>query len=240
LTHDAAITTNLAGRLTGADLRTLTRNWQHPLTHNLALRDVAALFAIIGSAETQHNGELRLRAGDEVLTLVRPHGKDLTADEVVKVRHFLDRTGWSPTASARAPTTEPAADLVIVVYHAGVKVHRLGFADEPHHLLHDVDRKHHDSDREETFPADQRFFADVAGALAPAGRIVVISHGKGQSNEAHHLIEWLDAHRPAIHARVFREISADLPYMTTGELLSLAHHALATPTDQATPKGTPE
>lgn len=236
MTHDATHATNLAGGLKGADLRTLTRIWQHPLTLNLALRDVIRLFTAIERAETQHNGDIRLRIGNETLTLQRSHGKDLTSDEVITIRHFLDRTGWSPTAPQLAPVTILAADMVVIIDRAGARVHRLGSADDPHHILHDIDAAQHDSDREGIWPADQRFFADIASALTPTGRIVVIGHGKGQSNAAQHLIAWADSHRPDIHARIARNIVADLPNMTTGELLALARHALANPAVQATPK----
>jgi len=234
---DAIRATNPAGGLSGGDLRILTRIWQHPLTPMLALRDVTALFAAIGSAQYQHNGEFRLRIGNDTLSLHRPPGRDLTSDEVVRVRHFLDRNGWSPTATRVADVAVTPADMVIVIDHDGARVYRLGGADDPHHILHDIDRKQHVSDREETLSTDQRFFADIAGALAPAGRIVVIGHGHrqgddhghGQGDAAPHLVAWADIHRPDIHARIARAILADLPHMTTDAVLALARHALATP-----------
>lgn len=223
--------TNLAGGLNGPQHSTLTRIYQHPLTHSLELRDVTALFNAIGRAETQHNGELRLRVGDEALTLVRQHGKDMTSDEVAQLRHFLDRTGWSPTAPVAAAKTNPVApDMVIIIVRKGARIHQLGVADEHHHLLQEIGRKEHDSDREEDLPADQRFFADIARVVTGANDIVVIGHGgKGQSNEADHLIAWLHDHRKALRGRILREIVADLPHMTEPELLTLAANAVAHP-----------
>jgi len=57
------------------------------------------------------------------------------------------------------------------------------------------------------------------------GEIVVIGHGKGQSNEADHLSAYLRAHHKETYARIVREIVADLPHMTTPELLDLGRHA---------------
>ena len=63
--------------------------------------------------------------------------------------------------------------------------------------------------------------------MSTGGRIVVISHGKGQSNEADHLSAYLQAHHKSIHARIVREIVADLPHLTTPELLTLGRNAFA-------------
>jgi len=105
--------------------------------------------------------------------------------------------------------------------------------------LHETDRTRRDADREETFPADQRFFADIAAACSDAGRIIIIGHDKGQSNKVHHLLAWQDSHRRDIQARIAREIVADLPHMAAGELLDAARHALATPDPEATLIGAP-
>jgi hypothetical protein len=54
----------------------------------------------------------------------------------------------------------------------------------------------------------------------------VLGHGKGQSNEANHLSAFLQAHHKATHARIVREIVADLPHLTAPALLDLGRHAL--------------
>lgn len=123
-----------------------------------------------------------------------------------------------------------APDLVIVIDHTGARVFPVGqeasASHELHHLLHHIDRSQHDADRAEAYPADTRFFASVAAVVSGNGRIVVIGHGKGQSNEAGHLMAYLGKHHMGVHARVVREIVADLPHMTVPQLLSLARHAL--------------
>jgi hypothetical protein len=53
----------------------------------------------------------------------------------------------------------------------------------------------------------------------------VIDHGNGQSNEADHLSAYLQAHHEPIHDRIVREIVADLPHLTTPELLDLGRRA---------------
>lgn len=124
-----------------------------------------------------------------------------------------------------------AQNLLIVIDHAGARIapifREAGHTPpEPTHILHEVDRAKHDADRAEHNPTDLRFFDAVAAAVAGTGRIVVISHGKGQSNEAAHLMAYLAKHHAPVHARVAFELTADLPHSTVPQLLALARQAL--------------
>lgn len=131
-----------------------------------------------------------------------------------------------------SPTLQTTAqDLVIVIDHAGARVfpvcREVGPApQELHHLKHHIDRTQHDADRAEAYPADTHFFDAVAAAVAGSGRLVVISHGKGQGNEAGHLMAYLGKHHAGVQARVEANLTADLAHSTVPQLLALAHHAL--------------
>lgn len=237
--------TTLADGLDGSDLRTLKHVFQHRLSHNLSLRMVTGLFDTIGNTEAQLNGDIHFHLGDEALTLKRPRGMDLTATEVMELRHLLTRHGWSPDAPA-APTmatspatTANASDLAIIIDHQGANVYHLTGPDAPQYLPHEVNRTLHDADREETYPADTRFFDEVARASAGADRIVLIGHGKGQSNEADHLSDYLRQHHKDLHARIVTKIVADLTHMQTRQLLDLGRHALTLAGDamSSTPNG---
>jgi hypothetical protein len=235
-----ADTSNLNAAATGVDRRTLDAIFRHPLAHNLAWREVVSLFATIGGAEEKHNGEFVLQAGADTLAIRKPRHKDLTGPEVMDVRHFLTRAGWSPDAAppttAEAAAPEPSRlepGLIVVVDHAGARIYTMDrsvaghgvIADDPRHLLHHIERKRRDEDRDETYPDDERFFEQIAGAVSAGGEIVVIGHGKGQSREADHLSAYLSARHPLTYARIVREIVADLPHLTTPELLALGRHA---------------
>jgi hypothetical protein len=227
---------NLSAAVTGAHRRTLDALFRHPLAHNLSWRDVVALFSAIGEADEKPNGEVVFSVGGERLAMKTPHHKDLTAPEVMDLRHFLTRAGWSPTPSApsKADAGALGQSLIVVIDHAGAKIYRIDWsvddgrgagAHDPRHLLHHLERKARDADRDETYPRDERFFEQVADSLSGGGEIVVIGHGKGQSNEADHLAAYLQAHHKLTYARIVREIVADLPHLTTPELLDLGRHA---------------
>jgi hypothetical protein len=130
-----------------------------------------------------------------------------------------------------APAMATHRNVVIVIDHAGARVFLLereagATPQELHHVLHHADRSQHDADRAERYPADTRFFDAIAAAVAGNGRVVVIGHGKGQSNEADHLMAHLGKHHTGVQARVAGLLSADLPHSTVPQLLALARHAL--------------
>jgi hypothetical protein len=233
--RDAA-QSNLSATVTGAHRRTLDAIFRHPLAHNLSWREVVSLFSVIGEAEEKPNGEFEFLAAGERLAMKKPHTKDRTGTEVMDLRHFLTRSGWSPNASTppQAGAGPRGESLIVVIDHAGAKVYRIDWsvddgrgesAHDAQHLLHHLERKAHDADRDETYPRDERFFEQVASAVSGGGEIVVIGHGKGQSNEADHLSAYLQAHHKLTYARIVREIVADLPHLTTPELLDLGRHA---------------
>jgi hypothetical protein len=232
----AEAASNPAQAVTGGDRRTLDAIFQHPLSHNLSWREVVALVTAIGATEEKHNGEFLFSAGDQRLSMKRPHGKDLTASEVIDLRHFLKRAGWSPDAAVPSPAdpAEAAPGLIIVIDHTDARIYRIDravddrraiTAYDPKHLLHHLERKMHDEDRGEAFPDDEAFFERIADAASSGGEIVVVGHGKGQSNEADHLSAYLKRRHPGTYARIVREIVADLPHLTTPELLELGRHA---------------
>jgi hypothetical protein len=235
--HGAA-TFNLNAVVTGVDRRTLDAIFRHPLAHNLSWREVVALFTALGGSEEKHNGEFVFQAGNQTFAMKKPHTKDLTGPEVMDLRHFLKRSGWSPSESTTS-TLDGAATaprLIVVIDHRGAKVYKIDRTGEvaqgvtaydPKHLLHHLERKMRDADRDETYPEDEQFFEQVANAVSGGGEIVVIGHGEGQSNEADHLSSYLQAHHKGTYARIVREIVADLPHLTTPELLDLGRHAFA-------------
>lgn len=130
-----------------------------------------------------------------------------------------------------------ASNVIVVIDHAEAKVFRTVPArvgastheiapDAPQHFRHNTARERQDGDRDEKHPDDTTFFEQIVGACTAADRIVLIGRGKGQSNEAQHLIAYLAAHHPDVSARVLPAITADLSHISNGELIALGHHAL--------------
>jgi hypothetical protein len=242
--HDDASLATATSGLTVVERRILGRIFQHPLSHNLSWYEVGELFRAVGMVDRAHNGNLVLKLGTAHLTFEPAQSKTLEAGDVMALRNFLKRAGWTPDGAPGATMASGAGDdLVIVIDRAGARVYPVGTEGdqtphEQHHLHHFIDPTQNDADREETYPADTRYFDTIAKAVAGKGRIVVIGHGKGQSNEAGHLMAYLGAHHSAVHARVACNIVADLPHVTVPQLLRLARDALKSATAIAMPATT--
>jgi hypothetical protein len=220
--------------------RTLEALFRHPIAHNLEWADVVALMRKIGSVEHKSNNETSLRIGAQHQLFRTPRVKDLTVDEVMELRHFLARAGWAPrTAPERPdPSISPAPDLLVAVEHHQARLYRLDLrsADpsnhvirpyDPHNFLHHLTHKDQSRERGQRAAEDPSFYERISGALAAAGRIVVVGHGKGHSNAARHLIEWLRSHHAETSQKVVGEVEVDLSATTEAQLLDLGRRALS-------------
>jgi len=230
-----------AGRaaLHGAHLRTLEALFRHPTAHNLEWMDVVSLIEKIGAVHQKANDKFAFDVGAEHYQMHKPHTKDLTSSEVVDLRHFLQRAGWSPEKPSQAearPVPEPPT-LMVVVDHHGAKIYRIASASggaskreitpyDPHHFLHHLAHKDQSREQGQRAPEDPSFYKRISDALAAGGKIVVVGHGTGKSNAAQHLAEYLRTHHRETYQRIVREMEADLSAVTTPQLLALAERAL--------------
>jgi hypothetical protein len=221
---------NTVSAVTGSDRRTLTAIFRHPLAHNLEWSDAVALFKTLGEVEEMHNGEFEFVIGGERCLMRKPHTKDLTSSEVLELRRFLLKAGQSPDGMFEAAAAAPA--------HHGAKIYDIDLTGDvasehritpydPHHFLHHLTHKDQSRERGQRAPEDPSFYDRIAEAVAAGGKIVVIGHGEGKSNAAHHLTEYLRGHHPETAGRIVREVAADLSSVTTPQLLNIAREALA-------------
>ena len=221
---------------TSSQRRTLEALFRHPMAQNVDWDDALALFEVIGDIEHKDNDKWIFQIGAERQLMHQPHGKDLTGSEVIELRKFLHRAGWSAQGEVSTPaaTAPKAPSLLVAVDHHEAKIYHIGTDPhdateeqikpyDPHHFLHHLTHKDQDRERGQRAPDDPSFYVRIAEALATgSGTIVVVGHGTGHSNAAHHLIEHLHKHAPEIYARVVREAVADLSSVTPAELLAIA------------------
>lgn len=225
-----AASLSLHADLTVVERRVLDRIFQHPISHNLAWREVTALFKTLGAVEQAHNGHLVFKLGTNQLTFAAAQAKDLAADDVMSLRHLLTQAGWHAAPIPAEPAAEAA--IAIIIDHAGARIYELPLDEvhhapkETHHLHHAIARRQHDADREEGFPADHRFFDAIAKDVPADARIIVVSHGTGQSNEGAHLMDYMAKHHRIVHDRIARVLVADLTHTSVPQQLRLARDAL--------------
>ena len=122
---------------------------------------------------------------------------------------------------------------MVVVDHHGAKIYRIEpgsggtsareiWPYDPHHFLHHLTHKDQSRDEGQRAPEDHSYYRNIGDALAAARKILVVGHGKGKSNAARHLVEYLRVQQPKANQRLVREVEADLPAITMPQLLQLA------------------
>ena len=212
-------------KLSASHRRTLHALFAHPISHNLEWRDVVALFAAIGSASHIMRG---------------PHGKDIGVEELVALRHFATSAGCGPNGAEAqaAPAGHPPGGLLVVVDHHEARIYEVDTAArdaaehtirpyDPHHFLHHLTHKDELRERGQRAPEEASYYDAIAHAIAAAPRVVLVGHGAGKSNAAHHLAEYLKAHHRETFDKVSVEIAADISHLTSPQLLEIARRATA-------------
>lgn len=237
-THDLKTASPQRTAALGTHLPTFEAVFRHPMAHNLEWKDVVALMARIGTVHEKGHNKVDFELGGEHLVITRPHTKDLPVAELVALRHFLQRAGWSPDGQGQARHPQQAAPiLMVVVDHHGARIYRIDAASaeaagreirpyDPHHFLHHLTHKDQSGERGQRAPEEAAFYQQIAQALAAGERIIVAGHGTGKSNAAEHLLEYLRTHHRETYQRVVREFAIDLSATTMPQLLALAEQAL--------------
>jgi hypothetical protein len=226
--------------LPAPDRRTLDAIFHHPVPHNLSWMDTLHLLTHLGSAEEKADGKYSLTMKGRHLIFHKPHGKHLDAREVTELRHYLASAGVSPqNPYGTVPAVEPdTVDIVVLIDHHGAKLYRINLASnqqggtirpyDPHHFLHHL--HHRDEEREygQRAPEDLTFYEWIAEALRQADRVVLLSHGTGESNASQILAERLKKQHPDVYARIVRQADVNTSAMTEAEVIAYARQALAT------------
>ena len=72
----------------------------HPLNHNIQWIDVCALLSRFGEVHETHRGNWAVTVQCETFSFGSTRTRELTEDQVIKVRHFLENAGVSASELA--------------------------------------------------------------------------------------------------------------------------------------------
>jgi hypothetical protein len=227
--------------LSTANRRTLEAVFRHPVSQNLGWRDLLALVAEVGHIHQTGNGDFTVEIAGQRHVMRKPPTKDLADTEVRTVRHFLERAGLTPGLAVRQLVADPgrlAPNLLIVVDHHEAKIFHVDVTsdgapvnvirpDDPYHALDHIGHWDGSRDVGRTISVERAYDEAIANAAAFGGRLVIVGHGTGKSNAAHHLISFLKNHHEDTYRRIVRELDVDLSCMTAPQLLDLAREVLS-------------
>jgi len=227
--------------LSTANQRTLTALFRHPTAHNLEWSDVLALIDTIGDVDHKHNSEVVFTVADQRFMTRKPHGKDLVASDVLELRKFVNKAYGSPdfrVTQAKGPEHD-VLDAVVAIDHHGATFYNLDVHStvgtpasvkpyDPYHFLHHLTHKDQTRQQGERAPEDETFYQRIAHELLLARRVVLVGHGKGKSNAAQALVEYLDANAPDASKKIVHVLDADLSHTSPHQLIEMAKASLGT------------
>jgi len=72
----------------------------HPLNHNIHWVDAVSLLARFGEVYESHRGNWALHVDGVTHSFGSTRPRDLTEDQVIRVRHFLMEAGFTPEVLA--------------------------------------------------------------------------------------------------------------------------------------------
>jgi hypothetical protein len=228
----------MAIHLNGHHRKTLATIFHHPASHNLEWHDVLSLLNCLGSVSERHSGGYEVTIGTDRADLGRPHGKDLTGDELRHVCAFLTTAARTPAdladeAPAQGDDHDAARLCVVRIDHQQA---RLFWPDDegdvtaPPQVLKPEDadgsarRLEHrqgNDDHDGGHAAEEdSYYERIAVDLQAAQQIVVLSDGKGRSNAGAYLVAFLQRHHPGIAARIVVTDRVDISHLSDGEAVA--------------------
>ena len=101
-------------------------------------------------------------------------------------------------------------------------------AADPHGHFHKV--HHRAGNPRGTYEDDNsEYWRELTEALAPAGAILLLGHGKGKANASHHWVDYVEKHRPDVAAKLVADVRVDIDHLDDSQVLRLAQHYFGNP-----------
>lgn len=222
-------------------LRTLNALFVHPIDRDLRYGQVEALFHALG-AEVTHTGSDKLRVsfpeGQE--TWLHTHTPEqhhaVAADDVERLRHFLESIGITPQhpdfVSAEA---EEAGGRRLVLHLSHHQTDAFELVDDQvgHTVLEPYDpwgylrHLHHEHVNESSWqgqrpPEDPEYLHGLAEAVKNASQVLLVGHGTGRSDMRDVLLKYLRQHHPDLVQKIVGVVTVDETTLTDAELLTFA------------------
>jgi hypothetical protein len=99
---------------------------------------------------------------------------------------------------------------------------------DPRGHFHEV--HHRAGNPDGTYEADDpEYWRKVTEALAPAGAILLLGHGKGKANASHHWVADVEKHRKDVAAKIVADLRVDIDHLDDAQILRLAQQFFDTP-----------
>jgi hypothetical protein len=208
--------------------------FSHPIAKNIKWHDLESMLGSICEVSEQHNGSLKFARHGQTLTIHPPKHKDFSdIDELMKIRHFLDRSAAPEQASGEGK------HLLVVIDHRQASIYQLEPRDSMPERIEPYDpdglKRHlHYVEGEsagQRQPELKSFYEAVAQTLQGAEQITIFGSSTGSSSAMEQLVADLKHHHPDIARHVVGTVIVDRNHLTEDQLLAQARE-LYTPAEE--------
>ena len=213
--------------MNGRHRHTYDAIFRHPATHNLEWHDVRSLLESLSEVTEGHNGAIHVTRNGQMLMLPTPKHKDVaTVEELLGIRHFLERSG----EKVILPSVAPGIHLLVVIDHHEAKIYRteLHGAVSQHLTPYDPHGfgRHLVSANEETqgkrCAERKSFYEAIAATLQGAEEILLFGDGTGESSAMEKLLAELKHFHKDLAEHVIGSVVIDAHHITDEQLLAKA------------------
>lgn len=219
--------------LTGSHRNTLAAIFQHPVARNLHWRDVRSLLGALAEVVEEPNGNLKVTRGEHMLVVHPSYDKVVAGiDEVMEIRHFLQRSGVSAAAGAAGAGARVAegAHLLVVIDHRQARIYQAELhGSVPQRIvpydpegsgryLHYVQDESHGQRK----PERKSFYEAIAKTLKDAQKILVFGSGTGASSAMEQLLVELKRRHHDIAERIVGSLVVDEQHLSEDQILAKA------------------
>lgn len=221
----------------GLHQRTRDAVFQHPVARNLQWRDVRSMLAALSELTEEHGESVKFTRNGQTLALRPPRRKDFDdVQELMKIRHFLERTDAPSRATGDAPAvTADGAHLLVVIDHRLARVYKTelhGSVPERIVPYDDAGAGRHlhyvqDESNGQRRPEVRSFYTAVAKTMERAEHILLFGSGTGASSAMEQLLAELDRHHKQVRQRVIASVVVDEQHLTEDQLLAKAREIYA-------------
>ena len=97
----------------------------------------------------------------------------------------------------------------------------LGRFHKVHHQAGNPDGRYEDDSPE--------YWQELTEALAPAGAILLLGHGKGKANASHRWVAHVEKHNKEVAAKVVADVRVDIDHLDDAQVLRLAQRYFDSP-----------
>jgi hypothetical protein len=206
--------------------RTFETIFRHPMSHNLEWRDLLSMLRVVGEVIEGQNGKLQVTKGGHMLLLHEPRGKDfVSADELMKLRHFLEQT-----EDGHDHPVAPGTHRLVVLDHREARVYKTDrqgsvaeriVPDDPHGFDRELRNDQNDGDGKRR-PERKSFYEAITKAIRGADAILLFGNGTGESSAMEQLLVELRHNHGDVASHVVGSVVVDFNHTTEGQLLAKA------------------